>query len=82
MTIGQNIYASNTMVKCYHCIANGHKSKVFPTWKMVNFVDAIEDEDDVSVEPNEDYEEHIIDRDCYIIHQGKKNTLIDIVSFA
>ena len=56
--------------------------KFFSTWKMINFVDAIEDEDDVLVEPNEDYEEHIIERDCYIIHQGKKNTLIDIVSFA
>ena len=31
---------------------------------MVNFVDTIEEEEDIPVEVNEEFEEHIIDGDC------------------
>ena len=61
---GQNPYAANTVVKCYCCNAEGHKSNVCPTRKMVNFVDTIQEEEDIPVEVTEEFDEHIIDGDC------------------
>ena len=34
---GHNPYVCNTVIKCYYCNAAG-----CPTWKMINFLDAIE----------------------------------------
>ena len=60
----QNPYATNTIIKCFWCNAEGHKSNVCPTRKMVNFVDTIEEEDEIPTEAIEEFEEHIIDEDC------------------
>ena len=58
---GQNPYAANTVVKRYRC----NTSQMFAlTRKMVNFVDTIEEEEDMPAEVNEEFEEHIIDGDC------------------
>ena len=52
------------MVKCHYCNVEGHKSNVCPIKKIVTFVDAMDDDDDAEIEPNEECEEHTINGYC------------------
>lgn len=53
-------YTPNTVPKCYRCHEVGHKSNVYPWCSSVNFVDAMdEEEEEIHNEEVED-EEHII----------------------